>query len=317
MKYQRRKTVLTVRKLVSDGQEVSTGDAQTREANRAEQDRHRGTTGARGHAGAGGKRTRVEGAGRRRRSGAEGGLDTGRDVREGPTGSTRLRAAPLASPPTFSGPRTRLRPPAAGWGQGVRAGPDDEAAASCPAPGKRGPEAGRRVGRRAGQRGGTHLSTRAASARACALEEFGVQLEGVLTRVSTIPPRAHSHRHRSNRNHRKPGVSQFVTGCSALGPAPPPASMRSRLGPEGARPASDTCVQQVPARGPAPGALPSPSRCVPPSRRRGPAPSGLRVPPPRSPQPLCPRRRQPRFQDLLSFPGPRSRVPARTEGLRQ
>lgn len=42
----------------------------------------------------------------------KGGLDSGREVREGPAGSTRLRAAPLASPPTFSGPRTGLRPPA-------------------------------------------------------------------------------------------------------------------------------------------------------------------------------------------------------------
>lgn len=46
---------------------------------------------------------------RRRWSGTESGLDTGCDVRQGPAESTRLRAAPLASPPTFSRPRTRLR----------------------------------------------------------------------------------------------------------------------------------------------------------------------------------------------------------------
>lgn len=46
---------------------------------------------------------------RRRRSGTESEPDTRRDVRQGPAGSTRLRAAPLASQPTFSGPRTGLR----------------------------------------------------------------------------------------------------------------------------------------------------------------------------------------------------------------
>lgn len=78
-------------------------------------------------------------------------------------------------------------------------------------PGAEGPEPGRGVGSRAGQCG-AHLSSRAASARACAVEEFCVRLEGVLPQVSTIPPGAHSHRHRSHRNHRKPG-SRFVTGA--------------------------------------------------------------------------------------------------------
>lgn len=108
MKYQRRKTVPTLRKLVSDGREVSTGDAQSRGANRAKQDRQRGTTGAKGHAEAAGRGRGSQGQAERN----DGGLDSGREVREGPAGSTRLRAAPLASPPTFSGPRTRLRPPA-------------------------------------------------------------------------------------------------------------------------------------------------------------------------------------------------------------
>lgn len=64
-----------------------------------------GPKGTRARVGAnGGRRAR-----RRRWSGAENRLDTRRDVRPGPAGSTRLRAAPLTSPPTFSGPRTRLR----------------------------------------------------------------------------------------------------------------------------------------------------------------------------------------------------------------
>lgn len=61
-----------------------------------------------------GARARVEAnEGRRTRrrpwSGAESRRDTGHDEWQGPAGGTRLRAAPLASPPTFSGPRTRLR----------------------------------------------------------------------------------------------------------------------------------------------------------------------------------------------------------------
>lgn len=137
---------------------------------------------------------------------AESRRDTGHDEWQGPAGSTRLRAAPLASPPTFSGPRTRLRLRPGRQRRTRRGG----CFLSGPAgerwtwPGSRGRES-------RGQRG-AHLSTRAASAGACATEELCVRLVGVLTQVRTIPPRARSHGHRSTRNHRK-AKSRFVTGA--------------------------------------------------------------------------------------------------------
>lgn len=51
---------------------------------------------------------------------------------------------------------------------------------------------------------GAYLSPGSASSTACRTEELVVLLEeDCPTRVSTIPPRAPSHRHRSNRNHRR------------------------------------------------------------------------------------------------------------------
>lgn len=152
MKYQRRKTVPTLRKLVSDGREVSTGDAQSRGANRAKQDRQRGTTGAKGHAGAGGggKRTRVAGPGgedgaERRRAGQPA-RGAGRASWEHPAACRAPRVpADLqrAQDPAPTAGQRRLRP-----GQGSRT---RRRGRFLSGPGAEGPEPGRGVESRAGQ----------------------------------------------------------------------------------------------------------------------------------------------------------------------
>lgn len=234
------------------------------------------------------------GAGRRRRSGPEGGLDTGRDVWEGPAGSTRQRAAPLASLPTFSGPRTRLRPPGSRLTPGrerrtrpggrFRSGPGGEETR----PGSPGPS-----GSLARAVGGSPLEPRGLGSR---LSDGG----GALRPAGRRP---HPGQH-----HPAPGPLTSPSqppqppqaglsvrhGRSAPGPAQP-ASMRSRPGPKGARLGSATCVQQVPARGPAPGALPSPLQQRSALSEARPRPRRAPRPAPTEPQLLRPGRRQPRF----------------------
>lgn len=90
-------------------------------------------------------------------------------------------------------------------GEGLKeaSGDKEKEAASCRARGKEGGVLG--VGSRGRRRGqlGAYLSPGLSSATACWTEELVVLLEkDGPTRVSTIPPRAPSHRHRSNRNHR-------------------------------------------------------------------------------------------------------------------
>lgn len=208
-----------------------------------------------------------------------------------------------------AGPRSRLRPP----GSGLRPGRESRTRRGgrfLSGPGKEGPGPGRAPAVR-----GAHLSTRAASARVCAMEEeLCVQLEGVLTQVSTIPPRAHSHRHRSKRNRRKPGVGS----SPALGSRPCAAGEHA----QSPRSTGSTAGERY-LRSTGPGPRPRPCRSPLPLQQR-PALSAARPRPLRAPRPaplesqlLFPRRRQPRFQDLFSFPGSRSRDPARTGGLRQ
>lgn len=245
------KIVLTARKLVSGGQEDSdwgctVGGRNQRRAGRTSRDARAPVEANEG------RRVRQP-----RWSRAESGLDPARDLRQGPAGSTRLRAAPLASPPTFSGPQDPA-PTEAGAPEA------DEARRPLPVrpprgrwtwPGSRGWQSRR-------QRG-AHLSTRAASAGACETEELGVRLVGVLTQVRTIPPRARSHRHRSARNHRK-AESRFVTGARL------PAQSRRRA----------CAVASVP-REPGRGALPAFNRSQPAA-----PPLALSPPPPATPRPL-------------------------------
>lgn len=306
MKYQRRKTVPTLRKLVSDGREVSTEDAQSK----GSKSRKAGPT------------TRDHRGQRARRSGGRGEADEGRGTRRQRRSGTTAGRAGWEHPAACRAPRVpadlqraqnpaptaghhRLRP-----GQGSRT---RRRGRFLSGPGAERPEPGRGVGSRAGQ-WGAHLSSRAASARACAVEEFCVRLEGVLPQVSTIPPGAHSHRHRSRRNHHKPGLGS----SRALGSRPSAAgehaqSPRSRGSAAGERYLRST----------GPGPRPRPWRSPLPLALR-PALSGARPRPLWTPRPallepqlLWPRWRQPRFEDLVSFPGSRSRVPARTGGLRQ
>lgn len=128
----------------------------------------------------------------------------------------------------------------------ARAPEPDEARRPLPVRPHRGegPGPGRGGRESRGQRG-AHLSTRAASVGACATEELCVRLEGVLTQVRTIPPRAHSHRHRCTRNHRK-ARSRFVTDAGL------PAQSRRRA----------CAVASVP-RVPGQGALPAFNRSRP------------------------------------------------------
>lgn len=109
MKCQRRKTVLTASKLVSDGQgvidwECTVEGSNLRRAGPTSRD-HRGQ---RAH-GREWEPMGVEGPGGDGRAGRRTSWTPGATCGQGRPGSTRLRAAPLTSPPTFSGPRTRLR----------------------------------------------------------------------------------------------------------------------------------------------------------------------------------------------------------------
>lgn len=114
-------------------------------------------------------------------------------------------------------------------------------------------------------------------------------------------PTPDSHRHRSRRDHRTSRES--VRPSPALGL---PAQRRRRACavasvPEGAQPASDTCVQQVPARGPAPAwRSPLPLRLRPAlSGREAPPTPGAPGPAPEEPPPPGPApARQPRFSRL-------------------
>lgn len=133
-------------------------------------------------------------------------------------------------------------------------------------------------------------------------------------------PTPDSHRHRSRRDHRTSRES--VRPSPALGL---PAQRRRRACavasvPEGAQPASDTCVQQVPARGPAPAwRSPLPLRLRPAlSGREAPPTPGAPGPAPRGATAAWARAGAPTeiFKIGSSFPGSRSRVPARAGGLR-
>lgn len=171
-----------------------------------------------------------------------------------------------------AGPRSRLRPP----GSGLRPGRESRTRRGgrfLSGPGKEGPGPGRAPAVRGG------LTSRPARPR---LASVRWRRSSASSWKASLPRSAPS----------RPGPTHIAIAAnataasresarhrrSAPGPAPR-ASMRSRLGPQGAPPASATCVQQVPARGPAPAALPSPSSNAPPSLRRGPALSGLRAPP--------------------------------------
>lgn len=95
-----------------------------------------------------------------------------------------------------------------GEGPEPASGHKEKEAASCRARGK---EGGRGPGCREPERRRTqleaYLSSGSASSTACWTEELVDLLEkDGPTRVSTIPPRAPSHRHRSNRNHRNGGA---------------------------------------------------------------------------------------------------------------
>lgn len=114
------------------------------------------------------------------------------------------------SPPTFTWPVAASdseqpveRPEQARRGRG-------EGGRFLPGPWERGTEGGV-VGvgsdrSRSGQLG-AYLSNVSASSLFCWMVELDVKLEeDVPTRISTIPPGAHSHRHRSNRNNRNRGA---------------------------------------------------------------------------------------------------------------
>ena len=135
--------------------------------------------------------------------------------RQGAPGERRGSSPPgghsaQPSPPTFSGPRAALRPAAAGRGAAAGERGQGEGGRFLPGPWERGREGGvlgvGNPGRRWRQRL-AYLSPGSASSAACRTEELVVLLEkDGPTRVSTIPPRAPSHRHRSNRNHRSGGA---------------------------------------------------------------------------------------------------------------
>lgn len=223
----RRKIVPTARNLVSDSQRGLRLGMHSRGKQPAQSWTDiEGPPGAKGHASAAGSE-----ANEARRGQAESGLDTGHDGWRGPDRSTRLRAAPLASPPTFSGPE-----PDSDGGRGARAGRGEEAA-SRPAPRGRWTWPGSRGRESCGQRG-AHLSTRAASAGVCATEELCVRLVGVLTQVRTIPPRGRLTPPPSQ--HPQPPQSPGAGSSLALGSRPRAAgehaqSPRSRGNPAGDR----------------------------------------------------------------------------------
>lgn len=108
-------------------------------------------------------------------------------------------------PSAGPGPGSELEQPSEGLERA--SGDKEKEAASCRARGKEGGVLG--VGSRGRRRGqlGAYLSSGSASSTACRTEELVVLLEkDGPTRVSTIPPRAPSHRHRSNRNRRNEGA---------------------------------------------------------------------------------------------------------------
>nr|XP_031531913.1 uncharacterized protein LOC116279685 [Vicugna pacos] len=257
----------------------------------------------------------------RREDGAEGDGGSSRTAGGGgsggpPRGAPQGRGA-RGAPTGQPAPRPR-RPSAAGVGPGRPGDRAQEEAASCRARGKE-PEGGvagagsRDTGRTV--RGSPFA--RFGLLQAWRTEEPVVSLEeDGPPRVSTIPPRAPSHRHRGHRNRRGGGA-----GSSApLGDRPSAASEhahspRSR----GSLAGGATCDQQVLAVRPRPRplGLPSlpyaPARALP-SPRLGPAPSRP------APRPSS------RFRaaaptviprDLSALLGSRSQAPARTGDLRQ
>lgn len=332
MKYQRRKTVLTVEKNWSAmAKRYRPGGMHSRGEQTAQS--RTDNEGPPGPKGTGEWVKANEGPrARRRRAGwTAAAMYGGRAGREHPA----ARRAPRVPADLQAGPgpgSDRGQPAEA---RAVRAGPDDEAA-SCPAAvvvvGGEGPGPGRAGSgvARAGGEGLSPLNPRGPRLapgrwRRSASSGKASSPRSAPSRPGPTPPHPtpDSHRHRSRRDHRTSRES--VRPSPALGL---PAQRRRRACavasvPEGAQPPSDTCVQQVPARGPAPAwRSPLPLRLRPaPLRPRGPAHSGGSGPrPPRSHRRLGPRRRANRdFQEwvLLSrLALPSSRESGRLASLR-
>lgn len=263
MKCQRRKTVLTASKLVSDGQGVidwgcTVEGSNLRRAGPTSRD-HRGQ---RAH-GREWEPMGVEGPGGDGGAGRRTGWTPGATCGQGRPGAPACAPRPSRPRRPSAGPG-----PGSDRGQSARAGRGEEAA-SCPTPQGRGTWPGSRGPGVAWAARSSPLNPRGLGWRLC---------DGGAVRPAGRRPYPGPHHPApgpltSPSLHPQPPQSQEPVRHGRWAPGPePPASMRSRLGPKGARPGSATCVQQVPARGPAPDALPSPSHNVPPSLRRGHAP---------------------------------------------
>lgn len=188
-----------------------------------------------------------------------------------------------AVPTDLQRARTGLQPGAAGWRAGVDEEDDEKEAASCLARGKEEQREGSWVSGDKGDgedsEGLAYLSPGSASSTACRTEELLVLLqEDGPTRVSTIPPRAPSHRHRSNRNHR----SRRASSSPPLGYWPSEAREHAQSPQSWGSPGRSAlpAINRSLPRSPAPCLIsPPPPACSLPSQTLGPAPYKPRAPP--------------------------------------